>query len=175
MNAVISAAFSRTGAVMLLLGLLIFVGYNAHNAIPKEAKPDIDIPVAYVSVGYEGISPEDAERLLIKPLEKQLRTVEGLDRMTAVAAEGYGSVSLEFAAGENIDQALIDVRQAVEDAKPDLPDDADEPKVTEVSLSLFWRPCQACLRLKLVVTGTRFWKSWLMRQRSRPTALIRQR
>ena len=137
MNAVISAAFSRTGAVMLLLGLLIFVGYNAYNAIPKEAKPDIDIPVAYVSVGYEGISPEDAERLLIKPLEKQLRTVEGLDRMTAVAAEGYGSVSLEFAAGENIDQALIDVRQAVEDAKPDLPDDADEPKVTEVSLSLF--------------------------------------
>ena len=54
-----------------------------------------------------------------------------------MAAEGYGSVSLEFAAGENIDQAIADVRQAVDDAKPDLPGDADEPKVIEVSLSLF--------------------------------------
>ena len=123
---------------MLVGLLLLFVaGISSYYSIPKEAKPDIDIPVAYVSVGYEGISPEDAERLLIKPLEKRLRSVEGLERMSSVAAEGYGSVSLEFAAGENIDQAIADVRQAVDDAKPDLPADADEPKVVEVSLSLF--------------------------------------
>ena len=137
MNTIIQAAFSRTGAVLMALAVLSFVGVGAYFEIPKEAKPDVDIPVTYVSVKYEGISPEDSERLLVKPLEKHLRTVEGLDKMTSVGAEGYGSVTLEFAAGEDIDQALVDVRQAVEDAKPDLPAEADEPKVTEVSLSLF--------------------------------------
>ena len=137
MNSIINAAFSRTGAVLVGLLLLFVTGVSSYHYIPKEAKPDIDIPVAYVSIGYEGISPEDAERLLIKPLEKHLRSVEGLDRMSSVAAEGYGSVSLEFAAGEDIDQAIVNVRQAVDDAKPDLPSDADEPKVIEVSLSLF--------------------------------------
>ncbi len=137
MNSIINAAFSRTSAVLVGLLLLFIAGISSYYSIPKEAKPDIDIPVAYVSVGYEGISPEDAERLLIKPLEKRLRSVEGLERMSSVAAEGYGSVSLEFAAGENIDQAIADVRQAVDDTKPDLPGDADEPKVIEVSLSLF--------------------------------------
>ena len=137
MNSIINAAFSRTSAVLVGLLLLFVAGISSYYSIPKEAKPDIDIPVAYVSIGYEGISPEDAERLLIKPLEKRLRSVEGLERMSSVAAEGYGSVSLEFAAGENIDQAIADVRQAVDDAKPDLPGDADEPKVFEVSLSLF--------------------------------------
>ena len=137
MNSIIEAAFSRAGAVLLALVVLCGIGLSAFNEIPKEATPDIDIPVAYVSVGYKGISPSDAERLLIKPLEKHLRTVEGLDVMKSVAAEGYGSVSLEFAANENIDRALADVRQAVDDAKPDLPADADEPKVIEINLSQF--------------------------------------
>ena len=137
MNSIIEAAFSRAGAVLLALVVLCGIGLSAFNEIPKEATPDIDIPVAYVSVGYKGISPNDAERLLIKPLEKHLRTVEGLDVMKSVAAEGYGSVSLEFAANENIDRALADVRQAVDDAKPDLPADADEPKVIEINLSQF--------------------------------------
>ena len=137
MNSIINAAFSRTSAVLVGLLLLFVAGISSYYSIPKEAKPDIDIPVAYVSIGYEGVSPEDAERLLIKPLEKRLRSVEGLERMSSVAAEGYGSVSLEFAAGENIDQAIADVRQAVDDAKSDLPGDADKPKVIEVSLSLF--------------------------------------
>ncbi|MEK9620578.1 MAG: efflux RND transporter permease subunit [Alphaproteobacteria bacterium] len=137
MNGLIAAAFSRTGAVLMTFVLLSAIGIASYIQIPKEARPDVDIPVAYVSVGYEGISPDDAERLLIKPLEKHLRTVAGLDVMKAVAAEGYGSVSLEFAAGEDIDLVLADVRKAVDDAKPDLPPDADEPKVVEVSLSLF--------------------------------------
>ena len=137
MNQIIEAAFSRAGAVLVAMVMLFAVGVSSYLNIPKEAKPDIDIPVAYVSVSYDGISPEDAERLLVKPLEKQLRSVEGLDKMTSVSAEGYGSVSLEFAAGEDIDKAIADVRKAVDDAKPDLPPDADEPKVVEVSLSLF--------------------------------------
>ena len=136
MTGVISAAFSRTGAVFVALLVLCGFGYVSYLDIPKEATPDVDIPVAYVSVGYEGISPEDSERLLVKPLEKHLRSVQGLDKMSSVASEGYASVSLEFDAGEDIDRILDDVRQAVDDAKPDLPGEADEPTVTEVNLSL---------------------------------------
>ena len=137
MTGVISAAFSRAGAVFVALLVLCGFGYVSYLDIPKEATPDVDIPVAYVSVGYEGISPEDSERLLVKPLEKHLRSVQGLDKMSSVASEGYASVSLEFDAGEDIDRILDDVRQAVDDAKPDLPGEADEPTVTEVNLSLF--------------------------------------
>ena len=137
MNAVIEAAFNRAGAVILTLLVLSGLGLASYIEIPKEAAPDVDIPVTYVSVSYEGISPEDSERLLVKPLEKHLRSVEGLYSMSSVASEGYGAVTLEFAAGEDIDLLIADVRQAVDDAKPDLPAEADEPKVTEVSLSLF--------------------------------------
>ena len=73
MNAVIEAAFNRAGAVILTLLVLSGLGLASYIEIPKEAAPDVDIPVTYVSVSYEGISPEDSERLLVKPLEKHLR------------------------------------------------------------------------------------------------------
>ena len=67
MNRIIEAAFSRTSAVLVAMVMLFVIGVSSYFSIPKEAKPDIDIPVAYVSVPYDGISPEDAERLLVKP------------------------------------------------------------------------------------------------------------
>ena len=100
-----------------MLIIILFVGFNATVNIPKEANPDVEIPVAYASVRYSGISPPDAEKLFVKPLEKQLQSVAGLDKMTGVATEGYASVTLEFLAGEDIDLVLEDVRKAVDDAK----------------------------------------------------------
>ena len=137
MRAIIDGAFSRPGAIVLMLLIIVATGISSTISIPKEANPDVEIPVAYASVRYSGISPSDAEKLLVKPLEKQLQSVAGLDKMTSVATEGYASVTLEFLAGEDIDLVLEDVRKAVDDAKPDLPANADEPKVTEISLGLF--------------------------------------
>lgn len=137
MNAIISGAFSRPSAIVFMLLIIFGIGLTALQEIPKEANPDIDIPVAYVSVGYSGIAPDDAENLLVKPLEKKLRTVAGLDKMTSVGTEGYASVTLEFLAGENIDLVLEDVRKAVDEVKTDLPPNADEPVIYEISLSLF--------------------------------------
>ena len=137
MRAIIDGAFSRPGAIVLMLLIIVATGISSTISIPKEANPDVEIPVAYASVRYSGISPSDAEKLLVKPLEKQLQSVAGLDKMTGVATEGYASVTLEFLAGEDIDLVLEDVRKAVDDAKPDLPANADEPKVTEISLGLF--------------------------------------
>ena len=133
----IDAFFSRPYAIILGLLIIFVFGSLSFIQMPKEATPDVDIPMAYVSVGYEGISPNDAEKLLAKPLEKHLRTVAGLDKMTSASTEGYSSVTLEFDAGENIELILDDVREAVDAAKPDLPDDSDEPKITEINISMF--------------------------------------
>ena len=122
MNVIIDAAFSRAGAVLVALIMLFIIGLHSYITIPKEAKPDTDIPVAYVSVPYEGISPEDAERLLVKPLEKKLRSVEGLDKMTSVSTEGYGSVRWNLQPVRTLTRRLM-MRSAVDEAKPDLPPD----------------------------------------------------
>ena len=133
----INAFFSRPYAVLLALFIIVLFGTSSYIQMPKEATPDIDIPMAYISVNYDGISPTDAEKLLAKPLEKHLRTIAGLDKMTSASAEGYSSITLEFDAGENIDLILDDVREAVDAAKPDLPNEADEAKIFEINISMF--------------------------------------
>jgi multidrug efflux pump len=137
MNTIIDLAFSRSRAVLLSLLLIIFVGAMAYKEIPKESEPDITVPIIYVSMAHDGISPEDAERLLVRPMEKELQSIEGLKEMKSTAAEGHASVQLEFSAGFDSNQALTDVREKVDIAKVKLPDATDEPKVVEVNVALF--------------------------------------
>ncbi|MDF2368897.1 efflux RND transporter permease subunit, partial [Sneathiella sp.] len=99
--------------------------------------PDINIPIIYVSMTHEGISPEDGERLLIRPMELELRSIEGVKEMTASASEGHASVTLEFDAGFDVDKALQDVREKVDLAKTELPQETDDPTVNEVNFALF--------------------------------------
>lgn len=137
MNAIIDAAFARTRTVLLAFFMIIVMGAIAYVSIPKEAEPDIPIPTIYVSMTYEGISPEDSERLLVRPMEKELQSIEGIKEMRAVSAEGYASVTLEFDAGFDPNRALQDVREKVDIAKVELPPDTDEPRVHEVNVALF--------------------------------------
>jgi multidrug efflux pump len=137
MNAIIDAALSHARTIILSLVLLLVAGFVAYQGMPKESDPDINIPIVYTLLSLEGISPEDAERLLLRPVEQELRTVEGVKEMRSMAYQGGGSVLLEFVAGADIDKALTDVRDRVDEAKAELPDDADEPTVHEVNLSLF--------------------------------------
>jgi len=122
---------------MLILALILITGAVSYVSIPKESDPDIDIPILYVSMNHEGISPEDAERLLVRPMEKELRSIEGVKEMRSTAAEGFASVLLEFEAGFNADQAAVDVREAVDIAKNELPGDTEDPVVNEVNVGLF--------------------------------------
>ncbi len=134
---IIDAAFNRSRVVMLIFIMLLIAGTVSYIEIPKEAEPDIPIPTFYVSMTHEGISPDDAERLLIRPMEKELQSLEGLKEITAVADEGYASVILEFNAGFDQDQALLDIREKVDLARSELPPDTNEPRVTEVNVALF--------------------------------------
>ena len=137
MNGLIDAAFGRTRFVALILIALLGVGAYSYIAIPKESTPEIPIPVFYVSTGLDGISPEDSERLLVEPLETELSSITGLKRLTANAGEGYASVELEFEPGFDADDALEKVREAVDRASSELPDDAFDPVVTEINTALF--------------------------------------
>lgn len=137
MGGLINAAVGRARASMAVLVLLWLGGIWAFFVIPKESNPDITIPYVYVSVSHEGIAPEDAERLLIRPLEQELRALEGLKEITAVASEGHASVTLQFQAGFDPDKALSDVRDKVDMAKTKLPEDSDDPVVQEINFSQF--------------------------------------
>ncbi|WP_416137665.1 efflux RND transporter permease subunit [Halomonas sp. HK25] len=137
MRTLIEAALERSRTTLLLLGTLLLAGLAAWQAIPKEANPDVAIPIIYVSLSLEGVSPEDGERLLVRPMEQELRSIEGVRKMTSQASEGHAAVTLEFDAGFDPDQALTDVRERVDIARAELPQEADEPRVMEVNVGLF--------------------------------------
>ena len=133
----IGTAFSYSRTVLSVLVFILIAGSFAYRDIPKESEPDIDIPIIYVTVSHDGISPEDAERLLIRPLEQELKTIEGVKEMRSSGYEGGANVLLEFDAGFDADTALQDVREAVDLAKTQLPTASDDPEVHEVNFSLF--------------------------------------
>ena len=137
MRQLINAALTHTRTTLLLLVGLLLAGTAAWQAIPKEANPDVTIPIIYVSLALEGVSPEDGERLLVRPMEQELRGIEGLRKFTAQSSEGHASVTLEFDPGFDPDTALADVRERVDIARSSLPDEAEEPRVMEVNVSEF--------------------------------------
>ena len=137
MNAIIDAAVQHARSVLSILALVLIAGLASYLTIPKESKPDINIPIVYVSMTHDGISPEDAERLLVRPMEQELRSIEGIKEMRSRAELGHASVLLEFDAGFDADQAVRDVRAAIDLVKPDLPDETDEPTANEVNVGLF--------------------------------------
>ena len=133
----VTAAMGRSRAVLTILAALLLGGLSSYISLPREADPDIPIPIIYVGVVLPGISPADAERLLVKPMELELRTLTGLKEMQSVSAQNYGAVLLEFDVSFDEDQALLDVREKMDQVRPELPDDAEEPDVREFNAGLF--------------------------------------
>ena len=137
MNALIEAATNRSRTVIIAFFVIVGAGIVSYYSIPKESEPEIDIPFIYVEVTLEGVAPEDAERLLVRPLEQELRTVEGLKEMVASGGENRATVTLEFQPDADVDKALTDVREKVDLAKAKLPNTAEEPRVMQVKFSRF--------------------------------------
>ncbi len=127
----------RSRTVIMSLAVIIIAGVVTYANAPKEAEPDLNIPIVYVSIKHEGISPEDSERLLIRPMEQEIRTIEGIEELVGNAYEGGANIQIEFDAGTDTDVALQDVRAKVDIAKAKLPNETEEPTVTEVKFSRF--------------------------------------
>lgn len=135
MRSAIHSLLTRTRTVLMVFVLLLVSGMVTYVNIPKESNPDIPIPFIYVSIVHDGISPEDAERMLVKPMERELRSIEGVKEMTATAGESHANITLEFLAGTNSKDALADVRDKVTVAKGKLPADTEEPTIHEVTMA----------------------------------------
>jgi multidrug efflux pump len=137
MSTLIDYAIGHARLTIATLIFLLCAGMVAYVTIPKEAEPDVRVPIIYVQLSQRGISPEDSERLLLRPVETQLKSVGNVKEMRSTAFEGGGFVLLEFEAGFDSKSALADVRAKVDQSKHDLPKDVDEPQVLEVNLSLY--------------------------------------
>lgn len=131
MNALINAAFVRPRAVMLVMVSLLAAGLVGVNSIPKENYPDITMPMFVVSVVHPGISPEDGERLIAKPLEQELETIEGVKQISSIATEGLVEVMVELEFGSDTDKALAEVRADVDTARAEFPAESMEPTIKE--------------------------------------------
>lgn len=136
MNGALDTILDRPRTVLTLMVVLVVAGIFTYLAIPKEANPDIDVPVYYVSISQTGVSPEDSERLLIRPMETQLRGLEGLKELTAIASEGHAGLVLEFQIGTDKDLVLADIRDKVDQGQAELPAEADEPSIFETNFAL---------------------------------------
>lgn len=120
------------------LGIMLFIvvgGFIAIKSLPLDAEPDIPVPFVNVRVVLPGVSPDDAERLLVRPLETELKSIDGLKQMDAVAANNVAYVILEFTPSFDQDQAVLDVQEAVDRARSEFPEEAKEPIVEEIDTS----------------------------------------
>ncbi|EHK58339.1 efflux RND transporter permease subunit [Allomesorhizobium alhagi] len=134
---IVKLAIRNARLTLSVLLFMVIAGALAYQSVPKEAEPDVAIPIMYVSLVYQGISPEDSERLLLRPVEAQLKNLKGLKEMKSAAYEGGGYVLVEFDPSTDLGDALIDTRNKVQDAKRDLPEGVEEPTVNEVNISEF--------------------------------------
>jgi len=126
----------RTSVVMLFL-IISFAGLMAYSSIPKEAQPEVTLPMVAVNTVYPGVSPADIETLITRPIEEELNTISEVTEMISTSVEGYSSISVEFAVGSDLNEALQKVREKVDLARPQLPSDAEEPSIIEFNFSEF--------------------------------------
>lgn len=133
----ISTAIEKSRTTLSIMVMLMLSGYVIYLGIPLESNPDVSVPVVVVIVPHEGISPEDAERLIAKPMELELRSIEGVDEISSVSAEGAATIIIEFDSSFDSDQALVDVREAVDKAKAKIPSTSEEPIVQEIQAASF--------------------------------------
>ncbi len=137
MTGIVDWALGRARMILAFIILSIIAGAYSYTTLPKEGAPDIDIPALFVTVVYPGISAEDAERLLVKPLETAMSEVSGLQKMSATAAEGFGGIALEFEFGWDKSATMADVRAQLSDAESNMPDGIASTSINEINFSEF--------------------------------------
>jgi len=129
-------AVKNSITVMVLAVIVIVFGVYSYLVLPRENEPDITIPYVYVSTNYKGVSPTDIETSVTIEIEKKLKGLDGVKKIESVSSEGLSSINIEFVTGTDIDQALQDVKDKVDEAKSELPADLEnDPAVYEVNLS----------------------------------------
>jgi multidrug efflux pump len=129
----IDAAINRSRTTLSIFAVTLLAGFVSYLAIPIEMFPDVQVPVVVTTVIHEGISPEDAERLLTKPAELELKTIDGITEVSSFSSEGAATIMTEFDISFESANALAEVREAINRAKARFPQSTEEPIIQEVS------------------------------------------
>ncbi|TMV13264.1 efflux RND transporter permease subunit [Arenibacterium halophilum] len=137
MTGLVAWAADRARMILAFIALSLIIGGFAYWTLPKEGEPDIEIPALFISVPFPGISAADSETLLVKPMETELADLDGLKKMSATAAEGYGGVALEFEFGWDKTAIMADVRDAMNTAEGKFPEGYEKYSITEINFSEF--------------------------------------
>jgi multidrug efflux pump subunit AcrB len=124
---------SNFRVVALLIALLTLWGVSSFLRLPRESNPEVKIPIAVVSTVYPGVSPADMEELVTKKIETGISGLKGITKITSNSRNSVSAVTVEFDAKENLDDSLRKLRDQVNSIKKDLPADANEPNVIEIS------------------------------------------
>ncbi len=129
----IDAAVSRSRTTLSVFAATMLVGFVSYLAIPVELYPDVQVPLIVSTIIHEGISPEDAERLLAKPAELELKLVDGIVEVSSFSSEGAATLMIEFDIDFDSQNALSEVREAINRAKVRFPQSTEEPIIQEAS------------------------------------------
>ena len=129
MTGIIDFALSKAKTTLMIAVLIVIAGSYARQEIPIAASPNIQLPFVSVAVFLDGASPSDGSRLVAKPLENRLRTVPGVKTIRATSSLSNVRIFLEFEVGYDIDKAIVDTKQAVEEVKFNLPQEAEDPQI----------------------------------------------
>lgn len=132
-----SFAVDHATSVVILFIIVCVAGLLSYLNLPKEAQPDIEIPMVVVNTIYPGVSPADVETLITRPLEEELSTISEVEEMISTSVEGYSSITVEFSVNADLNEALQQVRERVDIATPELPAEVEDPNVIEINLSEF--------------------------------------
>lgn len=124
--------------VFVLIAIITLSGLYSYITVPKESFPEVVIPEIYVGTPYPGNSPVNIEKLITRPLEKEINTITGIDQITSTSIQGYSAIDVKFDFDVTPDEALRKVKDAVDKAKadPDFPDDLPaDPNVFELNFT----------------------------------------
>jgi multidrug efflux pump len=135
MTNIVDFAINRTRMILAIFLSALIAGLISFITLPKEADPDVNLPFVLVVVPLDGVSPEDAERLIVRPTETEMRAIEGLQELDSTASLGSGTLVAEFDVTFNVDEAMVDVREAVDMARREYPQDVREPVVQEINFA----------------------------------------
>ncbi|MEO1540338.1 MAG: efflux RND transporter permease subunit [Pseudomonadota bacterium] len=137
MTGIVDWASSRARMIFAFILLSLAAGWLSYTGLPKEGEPDIDVPVLVVTAPLPGVSAEDSEKLLVKPMETEFQDLDGLKEISATAAEGIAIVALEFEFGWDKPATIAEVRDRVDQAQGKFPAEAEEPTISEINFSEF--------------------------------------
>lgn len=131
-----SWAIDNRTSIFIITVIITLTGIMSYNALPKEQFPDVVVPTIFVSTIYPGASPTDMEQLVTKPIEKQLKGINGVKKVTSNSIQDFSTIIVEFNTSLDVIQCKQKVKDAVDKAKRDLPNDLPvDPNVTELDIS----------------------------------------